>query len=163
MENILIVDDEKNYPMIIGEILQEEGYTSMTASSGMEALDILKNEIIDLVLTDVKMPGMSGIQLLNKIKELNPDIPVIIMTAHGSVENAVDAMHKGAYTFILKPFENQTLIAHIAKAISVYKIVQENRMLRDAISSRYSFDNIVGKSKPMQEIYEIIKMNLLLL
>ncbi len=157
MENILIVDDEKNYPMIIGEILQEEGYTSMTASSGMEALDILKNEIIDLVLTDVKMPGMSGIQLLNKIKELNPDIPVIIMTAHGSVENAVDAMHKGAYTFILKPFENQTLIAHIAKAISVYKIVQENRMLRDAISSRYSFDNIVGKSKPMQEIYEIIK------
>ncbi|MDM8536563.1 sigma-54 dependent transcriptional regulator [Desulfobacterales bacterium HSG17] len=157
MENILIVDDEKNYPMIIGEILQEEGYTSMTASSGMEALDILRNEIIDLVLTDVKMPGMSGIQLLNKIKALNPDVPVIIMTAHGSVENAVDAMHKGAYTFILKPFENQTLIAHIAKAISVYKIVQENRMLRDAISSRYSFDNIVGKSKPMQEIYEIIK------
>ena len=157
MENILIVDDEKNYPMIIGEILHEEGYTSMTASSGMEALDILKNEIIDLVLTDVKMPGISGIQLLNKIKELNPDIPVIIMTAHGSVENAVDAMHKGAYTFILKPFENQTLIAHIAKAISVYKIVQENRMLRDAISSRYSFDNIIGKSKPMQAIYKIIQ------
>ena len=157
MENILIVDDEKNYPMIIGEILQEEGYTSMTASSGMEALDILRTEIIDLVLTDVKMPGMSGIQLLNKIKELSPDIPVIIMTAHGSVENAVDAMHKGAYTFILKPFENQTLIAHIAKAISVYKIVQENSMLRDAISSRYSFDNIIGKSKPMQEIYKIIQ------
>ncbi len=157
MENILIVDDEKNYPMIIGEILQEEGYTSMTASSGMEALDILRTEIIDLVLTDVKMPGMSGIQLLNKIKELNPDVPVIIMTAHGSVENAVDAMHKGAYTFILKPFENQTLIAYIAKAISVYKIVQENSMLRDAISSRYNFDNIIGKSKSMQEIYKIIQ------
>ncbi|MCD4719925.1 MAG: sigma-54 dependent transcriptional regulator [Desulfobacula sp.] len=157
MENILIVDDEKNYPMIIGELLQEEGYTSLTASSGMEALDILNNELIDLVLTDVKMPGMSGIQLLEKIKEINPDIPVIIMTAHGSVEKAVDAMHKGAYTFILKPFENQALIAHIAKAISVYRIVQENSILRDAISSRYSFDNIIGKSKPMQEIYEIIK------
>ncbi len=157
MENILIVDDEKNYPMIIGEILQEEGYTSMTASSGMEALDILKNQSIDLILTDVKMPGMSGIQLLEKIKEINPDIPVIIMTAYGSVEKAVDAMHKGAYTFILKPFENQALVAHIAKAISVYKIVQENYMLRDAISSRYSFDNIIGKSKPMQEIYGIIE------
>ncbi|WP_299978559.1 sigma-54 dependent transcriptional regulator [Desulfobacula sp.] len=157
MENILIVDDEKNYPRIIGEILQEEGYTSLTASSGMEALDILNNELIDLVLTDVKMPGMSGIQLLEKIKEINLDIPVIIMTAYGSVEKAVGAMHKGAYTFILKPFENQTLIAHIAKAISVYRIVQENSILRDAISSRYSFNNIIGKSKPMQEIYEIIK------
>ena len=157
MENILIVDDEKNYPKIIGELLQEEGYTSLAASSGMEALDILSNELIDLVLTDVNMPGMSGIQLLEKIKEINPDIPVIIMTAYGSVEKAVEAMHKGAYTFILKPFENQALIAHIAKAISVYRIVQENSILRDAISSRYSFDNIIGKSRPMQEIYEIIK------
>ena len=157
MENILIVDDEKNYPTIIGEILAEDGYTSLTASSGMEALDILNNESIDLVLTDVKMPGMSGIQLLEKIKEINPDIPVIIMTAYGSVEKAVEAMHKGAYTFILKPFENQALIAHIAKAISVYRIVQENRMLKNAIRSRYSFDNIIGKSKPMQEIYELIK------
>jgi len=157
MENILIVDDEKNYPKIIGEILGEEGYTSLTASSGMEALDYLNTEIIDLVLTDVKMPGISGIQLLEKIKEINPDIPVIIMTAYGSVEKAVEAMHKGAYTFILKPFENQALIAHIAKAISVYRIVQENSILREAVSSRYSFDNIIGKSKPMQEIYEIIK------
>ncbi len=157
MENILIVDDEKNYPMIIGEILQEEGYTTITASSGMEALDIFKNEIINLVLTDVKMPGISGIQLLENIKEINPDIPVIIMTAYGSVEKAVEAMHKGAYTFILKPFENQELIAHIAKAITVYKIIQENSMLRDAVSSRYSFDNIIGKAKSMQKIYEIIK------
>ncbi|MCP3872822.1 MAG: sigma-54-dependent Fis family transcriptional regulator [Desulfobacteraceae bacterium] len=156
MENILIVDDEKNYPMIIGELLQEEGYTSLTASSGMEALDILNNELVDLVLTDVNMPGMSGIQLLEKIKGINPDIPVIIMTAYGSVEKAVEAMHKGAYTFILKPFENQALIAHIGKAISVYRIVQENALLRNAISSRYSFDNIIGKSKPMQEIYETI-------
>ena len=157
MENILIVDDEKNYTTIIGEILQEEGYTSITASSGMEALDILNNETVDLVLTDVKMPGMSGIQLLEKIKELNPDIPVIIMTAYGSVEKAVDAMHRGAYTFILKPFENQALIAYITKALSVYKIIQENSRLKDAVSSRYSFDNIIGKSRPMQEIYEIIK------
>jgi two-component system NtrC family response regulator len=157
MENILVVDDEKNYTKIIGEILQEEGYTSITASSGMEALDILNTEIIDLILTDVKMPGMSGIQLLEKIKELNPDIPVIIMTAYGSVEKAVDAMHRGAYTFILKPFENQALIAHITKALSVYKIIQENSRLKDAVSSRYSFDNIIGKSRPMQEIYEIIR------
>jgi two-component system NtrC family response regulator len=156
METILIVDDEKNYPMIIGELLQEEGYTTFTASSGMEALDTLNSQIIDLVLTDVKMPGMSGIQLLENIKQLKPDIPVIIMTAYGSVEKAVEAMHKGAYTFILKPFENQALIAHIAKALSVYKIIQENSRLKDAVSTRYSFDNIIGKSKPMLEIYDLI-------
>lgn len=155
METILIVDDEKNYPMIIGELLQEEGYATLTASSGMEALDILSNRQVDLVLTDVKMPGMSGIQLLENIKEINPDTPVIIMTAYGSVEKAVEAMHKGAYTFILKPFENQALIAHIAKAISVYRIVQENSRLKDAVSSCYSFDNIIGKSKPMQTIYDL--------
>ncbi len=156
METILIVDDEKNYPMIIGELLQEEGYATFTASSGMEALDTLNSQIIDLVLTDVKMPGMSGIQLLENIKQLKPDIPVIIMTAYGSVEKAVEAMHKGAYTFILKPFENQALIAHIAKALSVYKIIQENSRLKDAVSTRYSFDNIIGKSKPMLEIYDLI-------
>ncbi len=157
MDTVLIVDDEKNYPTIIGELLEEEGYTSVTASSGMEALDILKADVIDLVLTDVNMPGMSGIHLLEKIKEINPDIPVIIMTAYGSVEKAVDAMHKGAYTFILKPFENQALTAHIAKAISVYRIVQENSTLKDAVQSMYSFDNIIGKSKSMQQIYELIK------
>lgn len=157
MENILIVDDEKHYPMIIGEILQEEGYRTFTAPSGMEALDILNTQLIDLVLTDVKMPGMTGIDLLEKIKELKPDMPVIIMTAFGSVEKAVEAMHKGAYTFILKPFENEALIAHIAKAISVYKIVEENNILKDAMRTRYQFDNIIGKSKPMQELYEIIQ------
>ncbi|MCF6247351.1 MAG: sigma-54 dependent transcriptional regulator [Desulfobacula sp.] len=156
METILIVDDEKNYPMIIGELLSEEGYATLTASSGMEALDILNTELVDLVLTDVKMPGMSGIQLLENIKEIIPDTPVIIMTAYGSVEKAVEAMHKGAYTFILKPFENQALVAHIEKAISMYRVVQENYRLRKAVSSRYSFDNIIGKSRPMQEIYDII-------
>ena len=157
MENILIVDDEKHYPMIIGEVLSEEGYTPFTASSGMEAIDILTTQPIDLVLSDVKMPGMSGIDLLEKAKQIKPDLPVIIMTAFGSVEKAVEAMHKGAYTFILKPFENEALIAHIAKALSMSKIVQENTLLKDAIRSRYKFDNIIGKSKPMQALYEIIK------
>ncbi|MDX9962708.1 sigma-54 dependent transcriptional regulator [Desulfobacter postgatei] len=157
MENILIVDDEKHYPMIIGEILSEEGYTPFTASSGMEALDILNSHPIDLILSDVKMPGMSGIDLLEKAKQIKPDLPVIIMTAFGSVEKAVEAMHKGAYTFILKPFENQALIAHIAKALSMSKIVQENTLLKDAIQSRYQFDNIIGKSKTMQALYDIIK------
>jgi len=157
METILIVDDEKHYRLILSEVLEEEGYHSFTAASGMEALDLLKSQVIDLVLTDVKMPGMTGINLLEKIKEINPDLPVIIMTAFGSVEKAVEAMQKGAYTFILKPFENEALIAHIAKSISMYRIVQENALLRDVVQTRYQFDNIIGKSKPMQKLYEIIR------
>ncbi len=157
MEKILIVDDEKNYPTIIGEILKDEGYTPVTASSSLLALDILKQDYIDLVLTDVKMPGMDGIELLEQIRSMMPDLPVIIMTAYGSVEKAVEAMEKGAYTFILKPFDNETLMAHIRKALSIHKIVQENSMLRNAINSRYNFGNIIGKSRPMQELYETIQ------
>lgn len=157
MERILIVDDEKNYPTILGEVLREEGYTPLTASSGLMALEILNDECVDLVLSDVTMPGMDGIELLEKIKETTPGTPVIVMTAYGSVEKAVEAMHKGAYTYILKPFENDTLVAHISKAISIQKIVQENCALRDAVSSAYSFGKIIGKSKPMQALYDIIK------
>jgi len=101
--------------------------------------------------------GKEAWDLLEKIKEINPELPVIIMTAFGSVEKAVEAMQKGAYTFILKPFENEALIAHIAKSISMYRIVQENALLRDAVQTRYQFDNIIGKSKPMQKLYEIIR------
>ena len=157
MNTILIVDDEKNYPTILGEVLKEEGYAAFTASSSLEALDVLKKEVIDLVLTDVKMPGMGGIELLEHIKGTYPDLPVIVMTAHGSVEKAVEAMHKGAYTFILKPFDNDTLVAHISKAISINRLVQENAMLRREVQSKYSFSNIVGKSKPMLALFETIK------
>ncbi|MBI9091909.1 MAG: sigma-54-dependent Fis family transcriptional regulator [Desulfobacterium sp.] len=157
MEKILIVDDEKNYPTILGEVLKEEGFEPVTAASSLMALDILKDQRIDLVLTDVNMPGMDGIELMKKIKEITPDMPVIVMTAYGSVEKAVEAMHKGAYTYILKPFENETLVAHISKAISIHGIVQENTILRNAVSAAYNFGNIIGKSKPMHELYETIK------
>ncbi|MBF0389659.1 MAG: sigma-54-dependent Fis family transcriptional regulator [Desulfamplus sp.] len=157
MQTILIVDDEKNYPKILGEVLKDEGFSTIPASSALEALESIKSSHVDLVLTDVMMPGIDGIELLAKIKELTPDMPVIIMTAHGSVERAVEAMQKGAYTYILKPFDNETLVAHIQKAISIHEIVKENSILREAITTQYNFGNIIGKSQPMQELYTIIK------
>lgn len=157
MKRVLIVDDEKNYPKILGEVIKEEGFTPVTASSALESLEIVKSTPIDLVLTDVMMPGMDGIELLAQIKEITPDMPVIVMTAHGSVERAVEAMQKGAYTYILKPFDNETLIAHIQKSIAIHDIVKENSILRDAITTQYNFGNIIGKSKPMQELYSIIR------
>ena len=106
METILIVDDEKNYPPILSAVLEEEGFETYSANSGKEALQILENSDVDLVLTDMKMPAMDGIELLEKVKMKDPKLPVIMMTAHGTVEKAVEAMQKGAYNYILKPFDN---------------------------------------------------------
>ena len=103
METVLIVDDEKNYPLILSAVLAEEGFKTSTANSGHKALEILEDIDIDLVLTDMKMPSMDGIELLENIKAQDPDLPVIMMTAHGTVDKAVEAMQKGAYSYILKP------------------------------------------------------------
>lgn len=157
MDTILIVDDEKNYPLILSAVLAEEGFETLTAHSGQEALDLLANSDVDLVLTDMKMPSMDGIDLLERIKQKNPELPVIMMTAHGTVEKAVEAMQKGAYNYILKPFDNDQLIVYVKKAVSMYGVVKDNQRLRNAVESQYSFGNIIGKSKPMQNVYDIIR------
>jgi two-component system NtrC family response regulator len=157
METILIVDDEKNYPVILSAVLEEEGFETLTANSGGEALEILRSSDIDLVLTDMKMPSMDGIELLERVKTDTPDLPVIMMTAHGTVDKAVEAMQKGAYSYILKPFDNERLIIYVNKAIAMYRVVKENRRLRYVVESRYSFGNIIGKNKEMMDVFETIK------
>jgi two-component system NtrC family response regulator len=157
METVLIVDDEKNYPPVISAVLQEEGYETLMANSGQEALDLLRQNEVALVLTDMKMPVMDGMALLEKIKAIDPELPVMMMTAFGTVEKAVEAMQKGAYNYILKPFDNQQLIAYVKRAVVHYRIVRENRSLRNAFRERYSFGNIIGKSKPMQAVFEMIR------
>lgn len=157
MDTVLIVDDEKNYTLILSAVLEEEGLETLTANSGLEALEILKNSDVDLVLTDMKMPSMDGIELLERIKAKDPELPVIMMTAHGTVDKAVEAMQKGAYTYILKPFDNERLVIYVRKAIAMYRVVKENRRLRSAVESRYSFGNIIGKSKGMRDVFEMIQ------
>ena len=157
METILIVDDEKNYTLILSAVLEDAGFETLTANSGPESLDILSRSDVDLVLTDMKMPGMDGIVLLERIKKKDADLPVIMMTAHGTVEKAVEAMQKGAYTYILKPFDNEQLVLYVNKAISMYRVVKENRELRSAVEDRYSFHNIIGKSKAMRNVFQVIR------
>jgi len=157
MESILIVDDEKNYTLILSEILSDEGFEPLTANSGRQALKILNHCDVDLILTDMKMPGMDGMELLEQVRKKDPDLPVIMMTAHGTVEKAVEAIQKGAYNYILKPFENESLILYVNRAIQLFRMVKENRQLRDAVVNRYHFGNIIGKSKPMQQIFETIQ------
>jgi two-component system NtrC family response regulator len=157
MDTILIVDDEKNYPLVLSAVLQEEGFETLTANSGEQALEIIEHSDVDLVLTDMKMPKMDGIELLEKIKQKDAELPVIMMTAHGTVEKAVEAMQKGAYNYILKPFDNSRLVIYVNKAAVMYRMVKENRQLRNAVASQYSFGNLIGRSKPMQAIFENIR------
>jgi two-component system NtrC family response regulator len=103
------------------------------------------------------MPKMDGIELLENIKENDPDLPVIMMTAHGTVDKAVEAIQKGAFTYVLKPFDNERLIIYVKKAASMYQVVKENRRLRDAVESQYRFGNIIGKSKKMRDVFDTIQ------
>jgi two-component system NtrC family response regulator len=157
METILIVDDEKNYLVVLSSFLSGEGYEPITADNAQQALDIVENTDLDLVLTDMKMPSMDGTELLKRIKGKSPDLPVVMMTAYGTVEKAVEAMQLGAFNFILKPFQNETLKQIIRNAVSTYSVLKENRRLVEALESRYRFDNIIGKSKPMLAVFDIIQ------
>jgi len=157
METILIVDDEKNYLLVLSAVLEDEGYEVLTALNGPEALEIHKRSDLDLILTDMKMPGMSGIKVLESVKAIDPGLPVIMMTAHGTVDKAVEAMQKGAYSYILKPFDNDRLILYVNKAVAMFQVVKENRRLRDAVESQYRFDNIIAKSKAMRDVFKTIQ------
>jgi len=156
METILIVDDEKNYLIVLEELLGSEGYEVIAVDNSMEALEHIGNPDLDLVITDMKMPGISGMELLEEIKKINFELPVIVMTAYGTIEMAVDAMKKNAYDYITKPFRNEELKLTIKKALEKYRLVKENRLLSEALSDKYRFGNIIGKSKPMIEIYDLI-------
>jgi two-component system, NtrC family, response regulator len=157
METILVVDDEKNYLLVLSAVLEDEGYEVLAANGGHEALEIQKSSDLDLILTDMKMPSMDGIELLENVKALDPDLPVIMMTAHGTIDKAVEAMQKGAYSYILKPFDNERLTMYVKKAVALFQVVKDNRRLRETVESQYSFGNIIGKSKPIRDVFETIR------
>ena len=156
MESILIVDDEKNYLVVLEALLGAEGYEIVTADGAHDALRLLKEGDIDLVLTDMKMPGMSGMELLEETKKVKPEVPVIMMTAYGTIEMAVEAMKKQAYDYITKPFQNEELKLTIRKALENYRLIKQNRLLSEALSDRYKYGNIIGKSSSMLKIYDLV-------
>jgi two-component system NtrC family response regulator len=157
MDTILVVDDEVNYLTVMEALLEEAGYEVLTAGSAIEALKIVGDSDLDLVLTDMKMPKMSGIELLDEVQRLYPDLPVIIMTAYGTVEKAVMAMKKGAFDYILKPFKNEEILVTIAKALEHRHLILKNRLLHQELDKKYGFPNIVGDSRVMQEILALVK------
>ena len=157
MHTILIVDDEPNYQIVLSEILKDEGYEVFTANSGLAGLPIVYSTDLDLVLSDMKMPGMDGIAFLEKIKEYNKELPVILITAYAEVEKAVEAMRLGAFTYLAKPFSNQQLLAGVRKAIEHYGLIREIRRLRDEATPRSGFGGMIGKSPAMRAVYQLIE------
>ena len=156
-ERILVVDDEKIIRESLSFILEKEGYEVSEASNGVEALKQLKQKPVDIVLTDLEMPEMKGIELLERVTQQFPETFVMIITAYGSLETAIAALHNGAYDYILKPVEFDDVLHRIRRLIEHRQLARENSLLRQELHRQYDFDAIVGKSPSMQVIFERIK------
>lgn len=157
MYSILIVDDEPNYLVVLSELLKDEGYEVFTAPGGAEGLEMVKQLDLNLVITDMQMPGVDGLQLLLNVKEFNPDLPVIMITAYAEVEKAVAAMQSGAFSYLAKPFSNDELLVNVKKAVQLYALVLENTRLRSEIKGKSGFSGMVGKNPRMLQVYELIE------
>ena len=156
MKTILVVDDEPNYLIILSELLREEDYEVFTAANGADALKIVGQTDLDLLITDMRMPEMDGLELLKTVKAANPELPVIMITAFGEVEKAVEAMRAGAFNYLAKPFNNDELLVSVRKAVEHYEVIKENKRLRAEISQQDSYASMVGKSPLMRKIYSLI-------
>lgn len=153
---ILIIDDEDIVRTSCKRMLEPEGYETETAKSGQEGILLLSRRSFDLVLTDLKMPDMDGIEVLRNIKEIKPDTEVIILTGYGTVNTAVKAIKIGAFDYIEKPFSPDELLALLSKALEKKKLAMENLSVRENFISHYELGNIVGVSQAMQKVFHLI-------
>jgi DNA-binding NtrC family response regulator len=156
-ERILIVEDDDLMRELMTKILAGEHYHIFQASSGEEALKLLQEQTIDLVLTDLRLTGMNGLQLLTEVRTFDQEVVVIVMTAYASVETAVEAMRKGAYDYLTKPFINDEIRVMLRRALNQRHLSRENRHLKRELRERYRFENIVGNSEAMEKVYRLIE------
>ena len=154
--SILVIDDEAGIRESLEVLLSLEGYSIKTAIDGEQGLRMLEMENFDLVLLDLALPGQSGLDLLPQIKERQPETPVIMITAYGTVENVVEAIRAGAENFVQKPWDNEKLLADIRSAVARYKAEEENLQLKRTLKQRYNFANIVGKSEIMLRVFDLV-------
>lgn len=155
--SILIVDDDRLVNDFMSEAFANCPYEVETADSGEAAAEMIARRDYDLVFSDVKMAGLNGIELLKRVKKVSPETVVIMMTAYGTVRNAVEAMKAGAYEYLLKPFGPDEASMAAERALEHHRLIRENRLLRHAIAEKYSFERLVGKSAPMRRVYSLIE------
>jgi len=154
---IHVIDDEPVIHDILSQLLTSEGYNVELSSSGEEGLEKHAARKFDLVLLDLLMPGMDGLEVLKGVRKIDPQAMVVIITAYASVESAIEAMKMGAYDYIQKPFKHDELLLTIERGLEHKALQEENLRLRDELKRKFSFGNIIGRSKPMEKIFELIK------
>jgi DNA-binding NtrC family response regulator len=157
METILIIDDEKSLLDLLTVVFKKEGYAVKSALSAAGGFEILAKEAVDLVVTDIKMPGADGMDILRYARENLPDLPVILITAYGSIAQAVEALKAGALDYVVKPFDVEELKIIVGRGLASRRLKQENLLLKRDLKDRYGFEQMIGKSRPMQEIYILIE------
>lgn len=157
MSKILVVDDELSMREFLEILLQKEGHQIESAASGKEGLERIESEKFDLIICDIMMPRISGMEILKRARDLDKNAMVIMITAYASPENAVEAMKIGAYDYITKPFQVDEIKLVVNKALEKTQLMEENLRLRQEVESRYKFRNLVGASRPMQEVFDLIR------
>jgi DNA-binding NtrC family response regulator len=155
---ILVVDDEINIRGALVTLLEKKRYQVRGAGTGEEALEQLETAAADLVQTDLKMPGMGGMEFLRRLKQKWPDIEVLVMTAYGSIDTAIEAMRCGAYDYLTKPIDRERFPLAVEKALERHALAFENKQLKDRLETRTRFDHMVGESEPMQGVYSLVEM-----
>jgi DNA-binding NtrC family response regulator len=155
---LLIVEDEPLLRITMADALRKEGWSVDVAEDGVKGAALFEQHLHDLVLSDLVMPRMGGMDLLKRIKALQPDTTVVIITAHGTVERAVEAMREGAGDFIAKPFSMAQLLVRLSNVCSVRMLREQNVRLQEQLEQRFSFSNMIGKSKPMQQVFDLIRL-----
>ena len=151
--DILVVDDEVNIRGALVTLLEKKGHRVRGAGTGEEALEQLEATAADLVMTDLKMPGMGGMEFLRRLKGKWPDTEVVVMTAYGSIDTAVEAMRCGAYDYLTKPIDRERFPFVVEKALERHALASENRQLRSHLETRTRFDQMVGESEPLRRVY----------
>lgn len=154
---ILIIDDEKNIREGLQMALEDEGYDVLTAEDGTVGLQKALSEVVDLVITDLRMPGIGGQEVLRRVTSETPGVPVIVLTGHGTVETAVEAMRMGAYDFLTKPLDLDRLSLLVRRALQNRELVLQHRELVEQMQSDKAFEHIIGKSAAMEHVFEMIK------
>ncbi|MBL0226420.1 MAG: sigma-54-dependent Fis family transcriptional regulator [Geobacteraceae bacterium] len=154
---ILVVDDERSMREMLSILLEREGYEAVEAKNGQEALELFETSLFDLVISDIQMPGINGIELLARIKKLAPEVPVLMITAFATAEQAVDAIKLGAFHYFTKPFNNDEIRALVRNALEKSDLKRENILLRQDVLARDGFSGIIGKSPRMRELFVMIQ------
>ena len=155
MTNLLIVEDETRMREVIMMLLSDMQLNMYEARDGAEAIEIFDSETIHMVITDLKLPKIGGMDVLSHIRDVNPEVPVIIITAFGSIDNAVEAIHQGAFDYVTKPFTEDKLRSCVEKAMQISRLTTEVEYLRREIEGKYTFDNIIGNSSVICEILRL--------